>query len=75
MVEKYILELEKKAQALQSNIENKEWEIKSLQVELANQQRDFDKLYSNTEKLNDEKERLEADWKQKKKTCQKESSN
>jgi len=61
VVEKYILELEKKVQALQSNIENKEREIKSLQVELANQQRDFDKLYSNTEKLNDEKERLEAD--------------
>ena len=71
MVEKYILELEKKVQALQSNIENKEREIKSLQVELANQQRDFDKLYSNTEKLNDEKERLEADWEQKKKNLSK----
>src|SRR5205809_758159 len=51
----------KKAQTLKSKIKNKEREIKSLQVKLANQQRDFDKLYSNTEKLNDEKERLEAD--------------
>src|SRR5437773_1963823 len=57
MVEKYVLELKKKAQALQSNIENKEREIKSLKLEaekeiLEKQVVEAEKVIQDLEKTN-----------------------